>query len=83
MSVFEIIICLVTGKALNSMWILINALQFIVFISIWLINMPNFAKLVFDQLKRILLGEFIEDLEFGKKIADNFGLETEDEEGLE
>ena len=66
MSVFEIIICLVTGKALNSMWILINALQFIVFISIWLINMPNLAKLVFDQLKRILLGEFIEDLGFGK-----------------
>ena len=45
-SIVEIIICLVTGKALNSMWILINALQFIVFISMWLINMPDRVRLI-------------------------------------
>ena len=65
------------------MWILINALQFIVFIGMWLINMPSSLRQIFDQLKRIVTGEFLEDLQIGKNIAEGIGLESEDKGGLD
>ena len=34
-SIWEILMCFVLQKALNSLWILINALQFIVFLGMW------------------------------------------------
>ena len=65
------------------MWILINALQFIVFMSIWLINIPRRTRIVFDQQKRIVNGEFFDDLEISKKAMEKLGLATENKEGFE
>ena len=82
-TIIEVIICLVTGKALNSMWILINALQFTVFISMWLIDMPDRIRIILAKLRKIVMGEFIEDLQIGKSIADRLGIESEDKKDLE
>ena len=65
------------------MWIFINALQFIVFISIWLINIPIRTRMVLDQQKRIVNGEFIDDLEIGKKLMEQLGVSTKSKEGPE
>lgn len=39
-SAFEIIMCFFLGKALESMWTLIYAMQFMVYIGMWQINYP-------------------------------------------
>ena len=59
------------------MWILINALQFIVYISVWLINIPDRARIVLDQQKRIVNGEFMDDLEISKNFMEEFGISAE------
>ena len=47
------------------MWVLMNTCQFIVYISLWQLNMPAIAKLFFYELKRVAFGEFIDDLMVG------------------
>ena len=81
--IIEIIICFIAGEALGSMWILVNALQFIVVISTWNINVPIRAMMFFNVLNRVVQGEFIDDLQIGIKIAEGFSIETDDIEGPE
>ena len=40
-TIFEIVLCFVLGKALESMWTLIYALQFLVYIGMWQIAYPK------------------------------------------
>ena len=61
---------LVANKVLKKVWLLINCLQFFVYIAIWQINYPNLIKLVVTELRRLTLGEFMDDLEIGKNIAE-------------
>ena len=83
MIIIEIITCFIAGEALTSMWILINALQFIVVISTWNINIPIRVMMFFNVLNRVVQGEFIDDLQFGIKIAEGFSIETDGIEGPE
>ena len=51
------------------MWILVHILQHYVFIAMWQINYPSLTQVVFKELRRIALGEFLEGLEIGRKLA--------------
>ena len=53
LSVGEIIACFFFGEVIASMWILVSALQLIVFLGMWKILLPRFLKLVFFELKRV------------------------------
>ena len=83
MIIIEIIICFIAGEALNSMWVLINALQFIVVISTWNINIPIGVMMFFNVLNRVVQGEFIDDLQIGQKIAEVLSIEVDGIEGPE
>ena len=64
-SIIEIILCFTLGKALNKMWILICAIQFIVYIGTWAITYPEELRLILHESKRVVLGEFFDDLPVG------------------
>ena len=61
-TVIELIMCFVLGKALEAMWALIYVMQFLVYIGMWQINYPKRLQFFFMELKRIALGEFVDDL---------------------
>ena len=58
------------------MWILFNTAQFLVFIGMWQINYSRSIQVLFLEIKRIFLAEYIEDLEVGQKMSNAFGIET-------
>ena len=64
--ILELIVCFSLNKSLTSMWILVNTSQFLAFISMWLIQLPTYTRLMLNEFRRIYLGEFIDDLEFGQ-----------------
>ena len=43
------------GKAINKIWILNNAVQFIVYIGLWKINVSRLLEYVLLELKKITL----------------------------
>ena len=61
------------------MWILINSAQFLVFVGLWQISQPAIVRIFFKELKRVVMGEFIDDLDIAKHILEPLGLETNDE----
>lgn len=69
-SLLEIFLCFSLGRFLALMWILINALQFVVFFGIWLITFPNLLTVVLNELKRATWGEYVDDLEIGDRISE-------------
>ena len=73
-SILETIVLFVANKSINKMWILINMLQFLVYISIWMITLPNEMRLLLTTMKSIVLGEFIDDLEIGKHVTEALGI---------
>ena len=79
-SVVEIALCFVLGKALEAMWTLIYAMQFLVFIGMWQIAFTNRLRFFFEELKRIALGEFLDDLGIEEKIIELIGFEEPYEE---
>ena len=74
-TVIEIALCFVLGKALDAMWTVVYAMQFLVFIGMWQINYTNRLRFFLEELKRIALGEFFDDLGIEEKIIDLFGFE--------
>ena len=58
------------------MWILINTSQFIVYIGMWQINFSDNLGVFFNEIKRVFLGEYIDDLAIGHKISNTLGFET-------
>ena len=86
-TVFEIALCFVLGKALEAMWTLIYAMQFLVYIGMWNINYPRKLQFFFDELKRIALGEFVDDLGLEPRILALLNVDedfdVEDEVGYE
>ena len=73
-SIIEIIACLTLGKALNRMWILVCATQFIVYMGVWLIQYPEALRFLLYELKRATLGEIIDDLKVGEYIEEKYSL---------
>ena len=47
------------------MWILILTLQFFVYIAMWQVRYPSMIHFLLYELKRVTLGEFIDDLPVG------------------
>ena len=78
LAIWQIAIFLVLNKVLKKMWLLINCFQFFVYIAIWQINYPPLFKLVLVELRRTALGEFMDDLEIGKHVAEFFGIPDSD-----
>ena len=52
-------------KVLFSMWILILTLQFFVYMATWQVRYPGTLHFLLYELKRIALGEFMDDLDIG------------------
>ena len=61
-SFWQVILFFSLGKALKSMWSLLNAMQFIIYISLWNIKVEGDLRIVLKELKRIAFGEFIDDI---------------------
>ena len=61
-TIVELSICFVLGKALEAMWTMVYAMQFLVFIGMWQIGYTNRLRFFFEELKRIALGEFLDYL---------------------
>ena len=61
-SFWQIVLFFSLGKALKSMWSLLYAVQFIIYMSLWQIKVTELLRLTFKELKRIAFGEFIDDL---------------------
>ena len=76
MVLIEIILLFVAKKLIFSMWVLIMTLQFFVFIARWQIKYPHRLRFLLYEFRRIALGEFMDDLDFGKEVASFFGLPT-------
>ena len=55
------------------MWPLFNAVQFLVYIALWQVNLTDNLRIVMKELKRIFLGEFFDDLQISDKIVRFFG----------
>ena len=75
-AIWQVIMLIALGKALHSMWILINTLQLFVYISLWQIKFPGFSRPILFELRRMALGELIDDLEVGQKVQSMFGIEN-------
>ena len=56
------------------MWILILTLQFFVYIAAWNIRFPPITRFLLHELRKISLGEFLDDLEIGKHILEPIGI---------
>lgn len=50
------------------MWTLIYALQFLVYIGLWQIAYENRLQFFFFELKRVALGEFMDDIGIEERI---------------
>lgn len=66
--------CFALGKVINSMWILILTVQFIVYMSLWQIEYTPLLTVFFKELKRIVLAEFFDDIPIGSWFADILGM---------
>ena len=62
-SIWQVCVLMLLGKALKSLWIMINCLQFLVFISMWQVTYPTRVRISLSELKRIALGEFLDDFD--------------------
>ena len=58
------------------MWILINSTQYLVYIGMWQINYSNRTSVLFKQIKRVFLGEYLDELEMSKKISEAFNIKA-------
>ena len=62
------------------MWALICALQFMVFIGKWAIQYTDVIQVVLNEFRRIALGEFVDDLNIGKKFMELLQIESDQNE---
>lgn len=60
------------------MWILILTLQFLVYMAIWQVNYSPLTQLVLYELRKIALGEYLDDLEIGKWLSEAFRINWDD-----
>ena len=65
------------------MWILILTLQFFVYIATWNIRYPSTLRFLFYELRKISLGEFLDDLDIGKYVIEPLGIKMESSSGTD
>ena len=73
-TIIELITCFSLKKALYVNWLLITNLQLFVYINDWNLLYPRFLQALMKEFRRITLGEFVDDLEVGRKLSDVFGI---------
>ena len=56
------------------MWTLILTLQFFVYIASWNIRFPPITRFLLHELRKISLGEFLDDFEIGKHVLEPIGI---------
>ena len=78
-TITEIVVLFAAKKLIFSMWVLILTLQFFVFIAVWQIRYPDRIRFLLHEFRRIALGEFLDDIDFGKEIAQFIGLPTRED----
>lgn len=59
------------------MWTLINALQFIVAMSLWQIPYPDLIQTILFNLKKIAYGEMFDNFDFARALKEMLGLKIE------
>ena len=74
-SILEIVICTVMNKSLHTVWILVDTLQFFAFLSTWQIPYEPITKNILRELRRVVLGEYMDDLDIGKRFQEWLGIE--------
>lgn len=75
-SIWEVVMLFFFKKILFSLWILILMLQFFVFMALWQVRYPPNTRFLLFELRRIVLGEFMDDLEVGATISSELGIEA-------
>ena len=65
------------------MWILILTLQFFVYMSSWQVRYPGTLHFIFYELKRVALGEFVDDLDVGCTVMEAMGMPPNDSQGTD
>lgn len=81
-SVLEFLGLVSMGKTVTSMWLLINTLQFVVFLGLWQISTSDRLRVTLFETKRISLGEYMDDVDVGGAIGLDF-LEKNEHEPTE
>ena len=66
-------------KALHVNWLLITDLQFYVYINDWNVLYTRELQGLMKEFRRIALGEFVDDFEFGQKMSEAFGIKKNPE----
>ena len=47
-TILQIVLLFAMNKTLTSMWVLLNNLQFFLFIGMWKVNYPKYSRTIFD-----------------------------------
>ena len=74
-SIWQLVIIVLFKKVLFSMWVLILTLQFFVFMSMWQVRYPHTLTFLLSELKRIALGEFMDDFDVMGIVMEWLGFE--------
>ena len=73
-TIWQLLMFFSLKKALTSMFSLINSLQFVVTMLLWQITLQATVRVVLHQLKKVVLGEFVDDLDIGAYVNEALGL---------
>lgn len=79
-SIGNLILNLFLGVGLRYLWKMVNLLQFIVFMRLWLVKIPAEADMFLKSLRALALFEFLPTDELDSTLMDWFGIEHEDED---
>lgn len=82
-SLWELLFITIFKKVLFSMWILILTLQFFVYIALWQVRYPSTLHFIMYELKRIALGEFLDDFDIAGYFMHELGIETNESSSSE
>ena len=78
-TILELVACLSVKKILFANWILVTALQVFVYINDWNVIYPKSLQALMKEFRRLLLGEFVDDFDAGRRIQDFFGIKKNPE----
>ena len=76
-SIGNLILSLALAFGLKYLWKMVNLLQFIVYMRIWLNNVPVKADIFIDSLRSMAFFEFLPQEKIGNTIMDWLGIETD------
>ena len=76
-SIGNLILSLTLAFGLKYLWKMVSLLQFVVYMRIWLTNVPVKADIFIDSLRSMAFFEFLPQEEIGNAIMDWLGIETD------